>query len=342
MENSALYRNPEGDFSIGDFKRDPFRYLWAENITSPMVEGQFDCTFLCVAEAKCYSFNMAAYPDSKGLYLCELLATDKYRETKNFHANATFHHYSPWSPCESDPCKNGADCVPEYELNSYRCHCKLGFCGTDCEHGENKSCSEIKLRDPNAPNGSYVIDPDGEGGVIAFTVDCDMTDKNNVGVTVISHDSENTTLVQGCEPKGCYKRDIHYTGTNLLQLGKLTAISAHCEQFIKYECHHSMLLRNGNMFGWWVSRDGDKMTYWGGANSIHLYKCACGVTGTCANSGYGCNCDENDNVWREDSGLLTNKSHLPVMQLRFGDVTPSTELGYYTLGKLRCYGIPTK
>jgi len=96
MENSALYRNPEGDFSIGDFKRDPFRYLWAENITSPMVEGQFDCTFLCVAEAKCYSFNMAAYPDSKGLYLCELLATDKYRETKNFHANATFHHYSPW------------------------------------------------------------------------------------------------------------------------------------------------------------------------------------------------------------------------------------------------------
>ena len=187
-----------------------------------------------------------------------------------------------------------------------------------------------------------MIDPDGEGGVIAFTVDCDMTDKNNVGVTVISHDSENTTLVQGCEPKGCYKRDIHYTGTNLLQLGKLTAISAHCEQFIKYKCRHSMLLLNGNMFGWWVSRDGDKMTYWGGANSIPLYKCACGVTGTCENSGYGCNCDKNDNRWREDSGLLTNKSHLPVMQLRFGDVTPSTELGYYTLGKLRCYGIPTK
>ena len=39
---------------------------------------------------------MAAYPDSKGLYLCELLATDKYRETKKFHANATFHHFSPW------------------------------------------------------------------------------------------------------------------------------------------------------------------------------------------------------------------------------------------------------
>ena len=96
MEDSALYRNPAGDVSVGDFKRNPFHYLWAEKMTSSMVEDQFDCTFLCVVELKCYSFNMAAYPDSKGLYLCELLATDKYRETKKFRANATFHHYSPW------------------------------------------------------------------------------------------------------------------------------------------------------------------------------------------------------------------------------------------------------
>ena len=96
MENSALYRNQAGDFSVGDFKPKPFHYLWAEKITSSIVEDQFDCTFLCVTEAKCYSFNMAAYPDSKGLYLCELLASDKYRQSKKFHSNATFHHYSPW------------------------------------------------------------------------------------------------------------------------------------------------------------------------------------------------------------------------------------------------------
>ena len=209
----------------------------------------------------------------------------------------------------------------------------------------NKSCSEIKLCNPNAPNGSYIIDPDGEGGVIAFTVDCDMTDKNNVGVTVISHDSEKKTLVQGCDPAGCYKRDIHYTGVNVFQLGNLTTISAHCEQFIKYECYHAMLLYNGRMYSWWVSRDGDKMTYWGGANSTSLYKCACGVNGTCADPKYGCNCDKNDETWRADSGLLTNKSHLPVMQLRFGDIGEDrggSELGYHTLGKLRCHGISTK
>jgi len=336
-ESSALYRNPTGDFSVADFKPNPFHYLWVKKVTSSMVEDQFDCTFLCAAEPKCYSFNMAAHPDSKGLYLCELLATDKYRETKKFHANATFHHYSLSSPCKSDPCKNGADCVPEYELNSYRCHCKLGFCGTNCELGGNKTCSDIKLCNPKAPSGSYVIDPDGEGGVTAFTVGCDMTDKNKVGVTVISHDSENRTLVNGFEERGSYLRNVTYTEADQLQLERLTASSASCEQFIKYECHHTILLFNGSMNGWWVSRDGRKMTYWGGVDSVP-YKCACGLNNSCADASYGCNCDKNDRVWREDSGLLTNKSELPVMQLRFGDTGESFEKGYHTLGRLRCYG----
>ena len=174
-----------------------------------------------------------------------------------------------------------------------------------------------------------------------FTVDCDMTDKNNIGMTVISHDSEDRTLVQGCLLAGCYKRDVHYTEANLLQLGSLAAISAHCQQFIKYECFGSRIFRSKK--GWWVSRDGDQMAYWGGSNSSYPYKCACGVTGTCARIAYGCNCDSNDRVWREDSGLLTSKSHLPVMQLRFGDSNGvSGQRAYHTLGKLRCYGSTSK
>ena len=197
----------------------------------------------------------------------------------------------------------------------------------------------IKLCSPTAPSGSYFIDPDGDGGVTSFSVDCDMNDKNNVGITIISHDSEDRTRVKGCDPKGCYKRDIHYTGADFLQLGNLTAISAHCEQFIKYECDHSKLLNNGDMNGWLVSRRGDKMTYWGGSNSSFPYKCACGVNGTCANNGYGCNCDANDGTLREDSGLLTEKSYLPVKQLRFGDIYYYGAFGFHTLGKLKCYGI---
>ena len=169
-----------------------------------------------------------------------------------------------------------------------------------------------------------------------YDVICDMTDKNGVGVAVISHDSEHRTLVKGYEAPGSYSRDIHYTGASLSQLASLTRVSLHCEQFIKYECYHSILLYR---YGWWVSRDDDKMTYWGGASEAG--KCACGINKTCANRNHGCNCDKNDNVWREDSGLLTDKTKLPVKQLRFGDTgdLEKQETGYHTLGKLKCYGI---
>ena len=188
-------------------------------------------------------------------------------------------------------------------------------------------------------SGNYVIDPDGTGGLALFTVHCDMSDKNGVGVTVISHNSESRTYVyngQGWGNRGSYSRDIRYTGASLSQLASLTRVSSHCEQVIKYECYDSMLLFNNNPYGWWVSRDSTKMRYWGGASVSG--KCACGMTNSCANSYYGCNCDKNDNVWREDSGLLTDKTRLPVKQLRFGD-TGAGNKGYHTLGKLKCYGI---
>ena len=96
-----------------------------------------------------------------------------------------------------------------------------------------------------------MIDPDSEGELLPYKVMCDMTDKNGVGVTVISHDSEIRTQVKGCEDAGCYSRNINYTGASLFQLKSLTAVSLHCEQFVKYECYHSRMC----WYAWWVSRD---------------------------------------------------------------------------------------
>ena len=147
---------------------------------------------------------------------------------------------------------------------------------------------------PTAESGNYVIDPDGDGGLPPFDVTCNMTEKNGVGVTVISHDSESRTLVKGYEGKGSYSRVVHYTGASLSQLTSLTRVSSHCEQFIKYECHGSVFVNKKQLrFGWWVSRDATKMTYWGGA-SPGSGKCACGMTNSCAKPGSGCNCDKND------------------------------------------------
>ena len=84
------------------------------------------------------------------------------------------------------------------------------------------------------------------------------------------------------------------------------------------------------------------MNYWGGARG-HYRMCACGVTNSCTTS-KRCNCDGNWFLfnkagWREDSGLLTDKSVLPVSQIRLGDLGDwPREEGYHTLGKLKCYG----
>ena len=208
-----------------------------------------------------------------------------------------------------------------------------------------KSCSHLKELNPGAESGTYIIDPDGYGSLLPFNVTCDMTDKNGVGVTVISHDSENRTLVDGYDRAGRYSRDIHYTGANLSQLASLTDVSSHCEQFIKYECFHSVLkFRSSNLIGWWVSRNSTKMTYWGGGKPGN--RCTCGMNSSCAKRGdrtLEFNCDRNDANWREDSGNLTDKSTLPVTQLRFGDTGFAEdgtidEIGYHTLGKFMCYG----
>ena len=88
-----------------------------------------------------------------------------------------------------------------------------------------KSCSEIKYHSPKIPDGSYIIDPDGEGGFEPFTVFCDMTDKNGVGVTVIGHDSEARMHVNGYEERGSYVRHIHYLGAGIASVAQIAVIT---------------------------------------------------------------------------------------------------------------------
>ena len=199
-----------------------------------------------------------------------------------------------------------------------------------------ETCSRVKAN-ISGVSGDYVIDPDGEQGEALFTVYCNMTDKGGVGVTAVSHDSENRTHVSGFEGSGSYARNITYIGSGFSQLKGLVTASRNCQQFIKYECRNSVLYARWaeKYFAWWVSSDGENLTYWGGATQ----GCECGMNNSCVDQHKLCNCDVNDNVWREDSGFLTNKSHLPVSQLRFGDTGHSGEEGYYTLGKLKCYGM---
>ena len=203
-----------------------------------------------------------------------------------------------------------------------------------------RSCSSLKSGRSGSSSGNYIIDPDGKGGVAPFSVYCDMSDKGGVGVTVISHNSESRTHVAnitGCGlSPGCYRKDVSYTGVSTAQLVALTQVSQTCEQFIKFECNNAVAFVPESL-AWWVSRDGRKMNYWGGAGGS-ANTCACGLTNSCLNGGK-CNCFNGGSGWREDNGLLTDKSALPVSQIRLSDLDDPSEQGYHTLGKLKCYGL---
>ena len=60
---------------------------------------------------------------------------------------------------------------------------------------------------------------------------------------------------------------------------------------------------------------------------------ACWLNRSCADPRYGFNFDINDYVSRENKELLTNKTELPLIQLRFGDTGEAgdDERGYHTL-----------
>ena len=81
--------------SYANFVRDRFHYLNATKVGSSLVSEVSGCGLSCVDERTCVSFNVGAKPaDIIGHLLCELLATDKYNASDQFHENPDFHYYS--------------------------------------------------------------------------------------------------------------------------------------------------------------------------------------------------------------------------------------------------------
>ena len=65
-----------------------------------------------------------------------------------------------------------------------------------------RTCSELLNKHPSTKSGKYYMNPQGLGLSSLAQVYCDMTSKNGVGVTVIGHDSESRTFVNGYEAAG--------------------------------------------------------------------------------------------------------------------------------------------
>ena len=98
FQQAALYRDQRRHHIVnGNFKSYPNRRLVVSKIDSILVGDIFACTFNCVSEPLCKSFNLAVNSDLNDLYLCELLDIHKYRALKDaLEVNAAFYHFSPW------------------------------------------------------------------------------------------------------------------------------------------------------------------------------------------------------------------------------------------------------
>ncbi|XP_072742598.1 neurexin-4 isoform X2 [Anoplolepis gracilipes] len=246
--------------------------------------------------------------------------------------------------CNPNPCKHSGVCYQN--SNEFFCDCaNTGYAGAVCHTSLNPlSCEAYKNMNAVNQRADIKVDVDGSGPLKPFPVTCEFFTNGRV-MTVLRHSNENLTPVDGFEEPGSFIQDIIYDA-DFDQIEALLNRSINCRQKINYACKHSKLFNSpvpqGDYFrpnSWWVSRNNQKMDYWGGALPGSR-KCECGILGNCADPTKWCNCDAGLEGWLEDGGDITEKEYLPVKQLRFGDTgTPLDEKeGRYTLGALICEG----
>lgn len=181
-----------------------------------------------------------------------------------------------------------------------------------------------------------------------------------LGSTLITHDSDDSIIVDHCSDPGCYSRPINYNAT-MKQMMALTQISTHCQQFFQYQCQTASFEYKDVQYAWWNDRSGNKQYYWAGNNS-NIHTCQCGIDNNCIDVLARCNCDSLTAEKTEDqgathiiceknknmilinmiidfiTGYLTNADALPVTALNFGRTSSHLTLATHSLGPLECFG----
>ena len=197
-----------------------------------------------------------------------------------------------------------------------------------------RNCQEAALSPgvvlPASGTFQATIDPDGDGGKSPFIVTCSFDADNSRVTTIVHHNHEARTHVNGFEPIGSYGVTLTYRYATLSQVTALVNSSSKCKQSIKYECLGSLITD-----GFWINRDGDRMTVWPSAGLAEGKK-------YCDLASQDCGCNPNDGVWRVDEGFVENDAartldSLPIKAVHFGDTGHFSEQGYHTIGPLICY-----
>ncbi|KAM4533912.1 contactin-associated protein-like 2a isoform 1-T1 [Odontesthes bonariensis] len=236
--------------------------------------------------------------------------------------------------CMPNHCEHGGRCKQTWD--SFSCNCDgTGYSGATCHTSiYEPSCEAYKHL--GRSSDSYWIDPDGSGPLGPVKVNCNMTE-DKVWTTVVNN-LPPKTVITGSSRERRTVLQVNYSAS-MDQVTAITTSAEYCEQQIAYSCRMSRLLNtpDGTPYTWWVGRGSEKHFYWGGSGP-GIQKCACGIDRNCTDPKYDCNCDADAQQWREDSGLLINKEHLPVSQVAVGDTNRPGSEAKLTVGPLRCQG----
>lgn len=196
-----------------------------------------------------------------------------------------------------------------------------------------RTCREAHLADPSLPSAMYWIDPDGQAvGDAPIYVYCDM----DSGTTSIPHNSESPTNVGHCADPGCYSRAVNYNATNR-QMKALADLSSECHQSIRYDCYYAPFEFDSVAYAWWNDKNGNAQYFWSGSD-VSVHTCQCGIDRNCVDASLKCNCDSTAPVSLTDSGVISNKSVLPITRLNFGRTQLESSSGVHTLGPFECSG----
>ena len=102
-------------------------------------------------------------------------------------------------------------------------------------------------------NGTYIIDPDGEGGEEPFSVQCVKSSSSGTVWSSISHDKESTSIDGGQEDPFSNQVQINYPLSDD-QLTALVNTSRKCQMRIDIHCR-DMRIRE---YAGWRGQSGDR------------------------------------------------------------------------------------
>ncbi|KAL8591139.1 hypothetical protein ACOMHN_063763 [Nucella lapillus] len=213
-----------------------------------------------------------------------------------------------------NPCPADSTCVNEQ--GSYQCLCNNGY--TNYNNTQRKcdplplDCEDLRVNFSKTVSGLYEIDPDFTGPANNFTVFCLFTNDYAVTNAVIRNYTE------GEEAAGDHVYDY---GTNHITLQALLQRSYFCYQSTSMECKASF--KYGADFMW---QDAFNQTHTSFAGSSVDGMCGCGQLKKCEQ----CNCGHNQKSF--DYGSFVDKTKLPIMHMRFGNVGK----GKLIVGHLKC------